>query len=86
MPIEKVPAELRGEDGKVYSVELEITPKNLYVDPQATPVRRIVDKAKLSPASGSGVPDGKYELTYTFEGKPQKDKVRMRGGQMFGGW
>ena len=86
MSIEKVPAELRGEDGKVYRVQLDVTPKAFFADESSTPVLRIVDKAELSPNSGSGVPDGKYERTFAFDGKPYKDKVRMHGGRLLGGW
>jgi hypothetical protein len=65
---------------------LDITPKDISADEASATLFRIVEKAELSRSSGSGEPDGKYELTYTFDGKPYKDKVRMRGGRLLGGW
>jgi hypothetical protein len=84
MPIEKVPAELRGKDGKVYHIWLDITPKDISVDEESTPVFRIVESAELSRGSGSDVPDGEYERKYVFDGKPWVDKVRMPGGRLQG--
>jgi hypothetical protein len=86
MSIEHVPAELRGEDGKVYNVQLDITPKEVSADEESMPLYRVPDTRPLSRNSGKGVPDGKYELTYTFDGRPYKEKVRMVGGELRGGW
>ena len=85
--MERVSAELRGEDGKVYRVQLDITPgKAISVDERSTPAFRIPDDVRLSPNSGSGVPDGKYERKFVFDGRPYNDKVRMLGGRLMGGW
>jgi hypothetical protein len=86
MPIEKVPAELRSEDGKVYRVQLDISPKPISVDERSTPVFRIPETRPLSRNSGTDVPEGKYKLTFTFDGRPYTENVRMRGGQLLGGW
>jgi hypothetical protein len=85
MPIEQVPAELRGEDGKLYRVQLDVTPKAISADEQST-LYRIPDTRPLSRNSGTDVPEGKYELTFTFDGRPCTDKVRMRDGRLLGGW
>ena len=85
MPIERVPAELRGEDGKVYRIQLDVTPgKKITVD--APFAFRIADTVKLSGNSGSDVPDGKYERRFMYEGRPYEHKVQMRGGRMTEGW
>jgi hypothetical protein len=85
MPIEKVSAELRGEDGKVYRVQLDVTPKAISADEQST-LYRVPETRPLSRNSGKDVPEGKYKLTFTFDDRPYTDNVRMRGGQLLGGW
>lgn len=87
MPIERVAAELRGEDGKVYRVQLDITPGNpISVDELSTHAFRIPSNVKLSANSGNGVPDGTYVRTFVFDGRTHNQKVRMLEGRMQDVW
>jgi len=82
---EHVRAELADASGKVYNVQLDLTVKEMLVDERTMPVRRAVAETALSRMSGMMVPDGKYTLTYTFDGVQEKHSVRVVSGTLLAG-
>jgi hypothetical protein len=78
-------SELTDASGKIYNVKLDLTVKEMRVDERTMPVARAIAKAALSRMSAIAVPDGNYTLTYLFDGKPQKEKVRIVGGTLLAG-
>jgi hypothetical protein len=83
--LEHVWGELADANGKVYNVQLDLTVKEMYVDERTMPVRRAVAETALSRMSGMVVPDGRYTLTYTFDGTQEKHNVRVEGGILLAG-
>ena len=76
---------LTDAEGNVYNVQLDLKVKELYVDESARPVSRVIAETALSPASSRGIPDGRYTLTFTFIGKPEKHNVRVESGTLLAG-
>jgi len=79
---EHVWGELTDSTGKTYNMQLDLTVKELEVDEIVMPVGRALARVALSPMSGLVLPDGNYTLTYPFDGKQQKDKVRVVSGTL----
>lgn len=82
---EHIWGELTDATGKTYNLKLDLTVKELEVDELTMPVERALARVGLSPMSGLVVPDGNYTLTYTFDGKPKEDKVRVVSGTLLAG-
>lgn len=82
---EQVRAELTDADGKVFNVQLDLTVKEMYVDERAMPLARAIVDNALSRMSGMVVPDGRYTLTFTFDGKHETHNVRVEGGRLLAG-
>jgi hypothetical protein len=82
---ERVPGELTGEDDKTYTVELDLTIIEMYVDDGGVLAKRVIDRHLLAPRSGGNVPDGSYTLTFMFDGVPQKHNVRKSGRSLLVG-
>lgn len=85
MLFESLRAELTDANGKIYNVQLDLKVKEIYVDESPRPVSRAIAETALSPASGQGIPDGRYTLTFTFIGKPEKHNVRVESGMLLAG-
>jgi hypothetical protein len=79
--VEQVWAELADANGKVYNVKLDLTVRELRVDERTAPVARAIAETALSRVSAI-VPDGRYTLTFTFDGKLEKHNVRVEGGRL----
>lgn len=80
---EKVWAELLGEDGKKYTVQLRLHVRDIRVNERAMPVGRFVDGFDLSPSSAIAVENGNYGISFEFDGKQYKESATVRGGKMF---
>ena len=82
---EHVRAELTDATGKVYYVQLDLTVKVSYVDERMMPVARAIAETALSRMSRMVVPDGRYTLTFAFDGKQEKHNVRVESGMLLAG-
>jgi hypothetical protein len=82
---EHVLAALADASGRVYNVQLDLTVKEMLVDERTMPVARAVAKTALSRMSGMVVPDGRYTLTYTFDGSQEKRNVQVQSGTLLAG-
>jgi hypothetical protein len=78
--IQHIRGELTDASGKTYNPQLDLTVKELHVDERTMPISRAIAETALSPMSGIVVPDGSYTLTYIFDGKQQKERVRVVDG------
>jgi hypothetical protein len=76
-------AELVGEGGKQYNVQLRLRVKELRVDERAMPVGRFVEGFDLSPSSAIVVENGNYSISFEFDGKQYKERATVRGGKLF---
>jgi hypothetical protein len=77
--------ELTDANGKAYNVQLDLTVKVMYVDERTMPVARAIAELALSRMPGMVVPDGKYSLTFIFDGKQEKQNVRVESGTLLSG-
>jgi hypothetical protein len=82
---EHVWAELVGEGGKRYNAQLKLSLKDIRLGMRAIPADRLVMGYDLSPMSGMVVEDGRYALSFEFDGKQHEDSVQVRNGKLFAG-
>jgi len=78
-------AALTDTSGKVYNVQLDLTVKEMQVDERTMPLARAIAETALSQMSGMVVPDGRYMLTFIFDGEQEKHNVRVQSGTLLAG-
>jgi hypothetical protein len=76
---EQVAGELLRDGKTVHNVTLILTVNEISVDQRSTPVRRIIDTYKLSPASARAVRNGEYTVRFSFDGKQEQREVEVHG-------
>ncbi len=80
---ERIWAELAGDNGKQYDVQLSLSTREPKVDERAVPISRAVTGYQLTPTSSMTVENGNYTLSFEFDGQQHKDRVQVRSGKMF---
>lgn len=80
---EKVWAELVGEDGKEYKVQLRLHVRDVRVNERAMPVGRFIEGFDLWPNSATVVENGNYSISFEFDAQHHKERATVRGGKMF---
>jgi hypothetical protein len=82
---ERVRGQLTDDKGKSYNVDLILTVQEMHVDEIERPVARALARVELAPRSGGDVPEGRYTLTFPFDGTQQRNNVRLESGTLLTG-
>jgi hypothetical protein len=82
---EFVRGQLTSDKGKPYNVNLILTVQEMHVDEVERHVGRALSRVELAPRSGGDVPEGRYTLTFPFDGTQQRNNVRLESGTLLSG-